>query len=109
MKILNYLLVSFSCCSGYLAPCIEIFEAASSISRTSFVASCDLVKKESGKTAQEYIHLKIIDVAKDKIFDTTKSISEVAYELGFKYPAHFTRMFKQHVGYAPNENRNLLN
>jgi AraC-like DNA-binding protein len=67
----------------------------------------DLIKKETGKSAQEYIHLKIIEAAKEKIFDTSKSISEVAYELGFKYPAHFTRMFKQHVGYSPNEYRTL--
>ena len=67
----------------------------------------DLVKKETGKTAQEYIQLKLIDIAKEKVFDTSKSISEVAYELGFKYPAHFTRMFKQHVGYSPMEYRML--
>lgn len=67
----------------------------------------DLIKKETGKSAQEYIHLKIIDAAKEKIFDATKSISEVAYELGFKYPAHFTRLFKQQVGYSPKEYRML--
>jgi len=67
----------------------------------------DLIKKETGKSAQESIHLKIIEAAKEKIFDTSKSISEVAYELGFKYPAHFTRMFKQHVGRSPNEYRTL--
>lgn len=65
----------------------------------------DLVKKETGKTAQEYIQLKLIDIAKEKIFDTSKSVSEVAYELGFKYPSHFTRMFKQQVGQAPNAYR----
>ena len=69
----------------------------------------DLVKKETGKSAQEYIQLKLIDVAKEKIFDTSKSVSEIAYELGFKYPSHFTRMFKQHVGYSPNEYRSTLN
>jgi AraC family transcriptional regulator, transcriptional activator of pobA len=65
----------------------------------------DLVKKETGKTAQEYIQSKIIDVAKEKIFDGSKSINEVAYELGFKYPQHFTRLFKQRVGHTPNEYR----
>ena len=65
----------------------------------------DLVKKETGKTAQEYIQLKVIDVAKEKIFDRTKSVNQVAYELGFKYPQHFTRLFKQKVGYTPNEYR----
>ncbi|RTL48079.1 MAG: helix-turn-helix domain-containing protein [Sphingobacteriales bacterium] len=68
----------------------------------------DLIKKEAGKTAQEFIQLKLIDTAKEKIFDTKKSISEVAYDLGFKYPAHFSRMFKKRVGYSPNEYR-LLN
>jgi AraC-like DNA-binding protein len=65
----------------------------------------DLIKKETGKTAQEYIQSKVIDVAKEKIFDQSKSVSEIAYELGFKYPQHFTRLFKQKVGYAPNEYR----
>lgn len=66
----------------------------------------DLVKKETGKTAQEIIQGKIIEVAKEKIFDMDKSVSEVAYELGFKYPQHFTRFFKQQVGFTPNEYRN---
>ena len=69
----------------------------------------DLVKKETGKTAQEYIHMKLIDVAKEKIFNPAKSVSEVAYELGFKYPQHFTRFFKQQVGSTPNEYRSTLN
>lgn len=68
----------------------------------------DLVKKETGKTAQEYIQSKLIDVAKEKIFDHSKTVSQVAYELGFKYPQHFTRLFKQLVGQSPNEYR-LLN
>jgi AraC family transcriptional regulator, transcriptional activator of pobA len=67
----------------------------------------DLIKKETGKTAQEYIQTKVIDVAKERIFDIDKSISEVAYELGFKYPQHFTRLFKQKVGMSPNEYRGL--
>ncbi len=67
----------------------------------------DLIKKESGKTAQEYIQSKVIDLAKQKIFDQTKSVSEIAYELGFKYPQHFTRLFKQRVGHTPNEYRGL--
>jgi AraC-like DNA-binding protein len=65
----------------------------------------DLVKKETGKSAQEYIQSKIIDVAKERIFDIDKSLSQVAYELGFKYPQHFTRLFKQRVGVSPNEYR----
>lgn len=65
----------------------------------------DLIKKETGKTAQEYIQAKVIDVAKERIFDHSKTVSEIAYELGFKYPQHFTRLFKQKVGMSPNEYR----
>jgi AraC-like DNA-binding protein len=67
----------------------------------------DLVKKETGKSAQEYIQNKLIEVAKERVFDPSKSLSEIAYELGFKYPQHFTRLFKQRVGYSPSEFRNL--
>jgi len=67
----------------------------------------DLIKKETGKTAQEYIQSKVINVAKERIFDMNKSVSEIAYELGFKYPQHFTRLFKQRVGQSPNEYRSL--
>lgn len=68
----------------------------------------DLVRKETGKTAQEYIHLKLMDLAKEKIFDETKTISEIAYELGFTYPQHFSRMFKKETGFSPNEYRRDL-
>lgn len=67
----------------------------------------DLVKKESGKSAQDYIQAKLIEVAKEKVFDISKSISEIAYEMGFKYPQHFTRLFKQHVGLSPTDYRIL--
>lgn len=67
----------------------------------------DLIKKETGKTAQEYIQTKIIEVAKERMHDYKKSITEIAYDLGFKYPQHFTRLFKQKTGVTPNEYRNL--
>jgi AraC-like DNA-binding protein len=67
----------------------------------------DLVKKETGKTAQEYIQVKLIDMAKEKIFDGNKTINQVAYELGFKYPQHFARLFKKKVGQSPLEYRSL--
>ncbi len=67
----------------------------------------DLIKKETGRTAQEYIQNKLIEIAKEKIFDTNKSINEIAFELGFKYPQHFSRLFKNRVGHTPNEYRTL--
>lgn len=68
----------------------------------------DLVKKEMGRSAQEYIQTKVIELAKERVFDRSKSISEIAYGMGFKYPQHFTRLFKLRVGQSPNEYR-LLN
>lgn len=65
----------------------------------------DLIKKETGKSAQEHIQLMLIDMAKEKVLDTSRSISEIAYEMGFKYPQHFTRLFKKCVGTSPNEYR----
>jgi AraC-like DNA-binding protein len=67
----------------------------------------DLLRKETGRSAKDYINEKLIDVAKEKIYQPGKSVSEIAYELGFKYPQHFTRFFKQHVGQTPNEYRSL--
>lgn len=67
----------------------------------------DLIKKETGKTALDHIQLKLIEIAKERVFDTSKSISEIAYELGFKHPQHFSRMFKNETGRTPNEYRSL--
>ena len=69
----------------------------------------DLIKKETGKSAHEFIQLKLIDAAKQRIFDKSKSLSEIAYGLGFKYPQHFSRVFKQHVGLTPQKYRSSNN
>jgi AraC-like DNA-binding protein len=67
----------------------------------------DLIKKETGKTAQDHIQDKLIEIAKNKIFDGDKTVNQIAYELGFKYPQHFIRVFKKRVGSTPNEYRSL--
>jgi AraC-like DNA-binding protein len=48
-----------------------------------------------------------MDIAKEKIYDTSKTISQIAYELGFKHPQHFNRMFKNETGQTPNNYRSL--
>lgn len=68
----------------------------------------DLVKRETGKTVQEYIRLKLIDVARERIHDPAKTIGQIAFELGFQYPQHFTRLFKKHTGRTPREYRNAV-
>ena len=67
----------------------------------------DLIKKETGRSALDLIHAKLIEIAKEQIFDPTRSISEIAYELGFKHPQHFSRLFKSKVGQSPLEFRML--
>ena len=63
----------------------------------------DLIKKETGKTAQEYIQYRIIELAKERILEGNQTVSQIAYELGFQYPQHFSRLFKKNVGCTPNE------
>ncbi len=65
----------------------------------------DLIKKETGKTPQEYIQDKLIDLSKEMIAGTDETISEIAYRLGFQYSQHFNRLFKKNVGCTPNEYR----
>lgn len=65
----------------------------------------DLIKKETGKSAQEYIQFKVIEQAKDRIANTQLTMSQIAYELGFQYPQHFGRLFKKQTGQTPNEYR----
>ncbi|MFV0531324.1 MAG: helix-turn-helix domain-containing protein [Flavobacteriales bacterium] len=67
----------------------------------------DTIKKETGFSAQEYIQSKVIEIGKEHLFNPEKTITEVAYELGFKYPQHFMRLFKKKVGMTPNEYRSL--
>ncbi|MDO4163716.1 MAG: helix-turn-helix domain-containing protein [Bacteroides sp.] len=65
----------------------------------------DLVKTETGKTAQEYIQLKMTNLAKDAMLDPNKSVKQIAETLGFQYPQHFVRFFKKQVGCTPKEFR----
>lgn len=65
----------------------------------------DLLKKETGMSALKHIQQKMLDVAKERVFNTQKSISEISYELGFPYPQHFSRWFKKMAGCTPNEYR----
>ena len=65
----------------------------------------DMFKKEAGKSPQEYIQEKVIELAKERISDTADTVSQIAYSLGFQYPQHFCRLFKKRVGYTPSEYR----
>lgn len=63
----------------------------------------DTLKNETGKTTTEHLQLYLIDAAKNILLKPNKSISEVAYELGFEYPQYFSRLFKKKEGISPSE------
>lgn len=65
----------------------------------------DLLKATTGQTALKHIQDKALEEAKERLFSTSKSISEISYELGFPYPQHFSRWFKKIAGCTPNEYR----
>ncbi len=68
----------------------------------------DLVKQATGKTALEYIQLKMLTAAKEQMADPTRSIKQIAESLGFQHPQHFVRFFKRQEGCTPSEFRNHL-
>lgn len=67
----------------------------------------DMLKKETGSSAQEHIHAYLVDKAKTELLGTTEPISQIAYQLGFEYPPHFTKVFKKVTGMSPAEYRQL--
>ena len=68
----------------------------------------DLIKKETGRSPQEYIQNKVTDTAKEMLANPKMTISEVAYELGFQYSQHFNRFFKKNTGDTPSAFRKTL-
>lgn len=64
----------------------------------------DLVKKETGKSAQG-ISSEDDRRGEESLLDPDKTIGQVAGELGFQYPQHFVRFFRRHAGCTPNQYR----
>ena len=67
----------------------------------------DLLKTETGKSAKEHIDLFLVNKAKTILKNSNQSISEIAYDLGFDYPNHFSKLFKAKTGLSPKEFRAL--
>lgn len=65
----------------------------------------ELVKKETGMTTKTIIMQHMINVAKHRLAVSSEDVSIIAYDLGFQYPAHFSRMFKRMTGQSPTEFR----
>ncbi|MFI2744299.1 helix-turn-helix domain-containing protein [Zhouia sp. PK063] len=69
----------------------------------------NLLKVLTGKSTQQHIHEKVIDLAKEKLSTTNLSISEIAYDLGFEYPQTFSKLFKTKTKVSPLEFRQSFN
>jgi AraC-like DNA-binding protein len=67
----------------------------------------DLLRKETGRNTQDHIHEFIIEKGKNKLLNSTTSISEIAYDLGFEYPQYFSKLFKKTTNLSPSEYRIL--
>ena len=89
-------------------PSVAYFAEKANLSPSYF---SDLIRKETGTNPKDFISLFMIDEAKRRLLETGDDISEIAYRLGFEYPAHFTRMFKRLAGMTPKEYRlnNIVN
>ncbi|MHB8128968.1 MAG: helix-turn-helix domain-containing protein, partial [Mobilitalea sp.] len=66
----------------------------------------DLLKKETGKTAQEHIHFYLVEKAKILLLGTQEPVNRIAHSLGFEYSQHFSTFFKNKTGMSPAEYRN---
>lgn len=61
----------------------------------------DLLRRETGRSAQDHIHFALIEAAKEKLLQSRQSVNEIAYALGFEYPQYFSKLFKQKTGMTP--------
>jgi len=69
----------------------------------------DMLRSLTGQNAQQHIHHKLIEKAKEKLSTTSLSVSEVAYELGFEHPQSFSKLFKTKTTLSPLEFRRSFN
>lgn len=69
----------------------------------------DMLRSLTGQNAQQHIHNKLIEIAKEKLSTTSLSVSEVAYELGFEHPQSFSKLFKTKTNLSPLEFRRSFN
>ena len=69
----------------------------------------DMLRSLIGQNAQQYIHTRLIEKAKEKLSTTNLTVSEVAYELGFEHSQSFCKLFKTKTSVSPSEFRRRFN
>lgn len=86
-------------------PSVRYFSDKLNLSASYF---SDLLKKETGKSALDHVHLEVIKRAKQMLLNSEASVAQIAYELGFEHPPYFSRLFKKKTGKTPSEFREVL-
>jgi len=69
----------------------------------------DVLRAHTGQNAQQHIHRKLIEKAKERLSTTSLSVSEIAYELGFEHPQSFSKLFKTKTNLSPLEFKRSFN
>jgi AraC family transcriptional activator of pobA len=69
----------------------------------------DMLRSLTGQTTQQYIHSKVIEKSKELLTNTSLSVSEIAYHLGFEYPQSFNKLFKKKTSVSPSAFRQSFN
>ncbi|GAB3697203.1 AraC family transcriptional regulator [Spirosoma flavus] len=69
----------------------------------------DMLRSLIGQNTQQYVHTKLIELAKEKLSTTNLSVSEVAYALGFEHSQSFSKLFKTKTNLSPLEFRRSFN
>jgi AraC family transcriptional regulator, transcriptional activator of pobA len=69
----------------------------------------DMLRSLTGQNAQQHIHNKLIEKAKEVLTATNLSVSEIAYQLGFEHPQSFSKFFKSKTNLSPLEFRQSFN
>lgn len=69
----------------------------------------DMLRSLTGQNAQQHIHQKLIDKAKEKLSTTDLTVSQIAYELGFEHPQSFSTLFKARTNLSPLDYRRSFN
>ncbi len=88
------------------APTVSYFAEKACLTPNYF---SDLVRKETGLTPKDIITAHVVDHAKHLLSTGSADVAQIAYELGFEYPAHFSRTFKRITGQTPTEFRQRAN
>lgn len=69
----------------------------------------DMLRSVTGLNAQQHIHEKVIDKAKEYLLASELSVGEIAYKLGFEYPQSFNKLFRKKTEMSPLEFRGSIN